>query len=124
MKRVNQRTRVHKYPNPKIIDEQIIYADEKRKTSLKTILLIASGLFALSFIDQKANFIDASFNAAEKQYQFLAKEADKDHKFPRTLTPSGQLRGTDEWDWTGGFFLAHYGISTTTHTIKKQRKKR
>ncbi|MDF2516679.1 MAG: glucuronyl hydrolase [Sphingobacterium sp.] len=95
---------------------------KKRKTSLKTILLIASGLFALSFIDQKPNFIDTSFKAAEKQYQFLAKEADKDHKFPRTLTPSGQLRGTDEWDWTGGFFPGSLWY-IYNHTHNKETEK-
>jgi uncharacterized protein YyaL (SSP411 family) len=66
--------------------------------------VITSSLIALSFTDQKPSFIDTSFKAAEKQYQFLEQAAEKQHKFPRTLSPAGKLVGTDEWDWTGGFF--------------------
>ncbi|MDF2852221.1 MAG: glucuronyl hydrolase [Sphingobacterium multivorum] len=77
---------------------------KKRKPGLKALFVIASSLIALSFTDQKPSFIDTSFKAAEKQYQFLEQAAEKQHKFPRTLSPSGQLVGTDEWDWTGGFF--------------------
>ncbi|MGJ1235307.1 MULTISPECIES: glycoside hydrolase family 88 protein [Sphingobacterium] len=77
---------------------------KKRKPGLKALFVITSSLIALSFTDQKPSFIDTSFKAAEKQYQFLEQAAEKQHKFPRTLSPSGQLVGTDEWDWTGGFF--------------------
>jgi len=76
----------------------------KRKPGLRTLFVIASSLIALSFTNQKPSFIDASFKAAEKQYQFLETAAEKQHKFPRTLSPVGKLVGTDEWDWTGGFF--------------------
>ncbi|WP_313269009.1 glycoside hydrolase family 88 protein [Sphingobacterium sp.] len=77
---------------------------KKRKPGLKALLVITSSLIALSFTDQKPSFIDTSFKAAEKQYQFLEQAAEKQHKFPRTLSPAGKLVGTDEWDWTGGFF--------------------
>lgn len=77
---------------------------KKRKPGLKALFVVASSLIALSFTDQKPSFIDTSFKAAEKQYQFLEQAAEKQHRFPRTLSPSGKLVGTDEWDWTGGFF--------------------
>ncbi len=77
---------------------------KKRKPGLKALFVITSSLIALSFTDQKPSFIDTSFKAAEKQYQFLEQAAEKQHKFPRTLSPAGKLVGTDEWDWTGGFF--------------------
>ncbi|WP_333885877.1 glycoside hydrolase family 88 protein [Sphingobacterium siyangense] len=77
---------------------------KKRKPGLKALFVITSSLIALSFTDQKPSFIDTSFRAAEKQYQFLEQAAEKQHKFPRTLSPAGKLVGTDEWDWTGGFF--------------------
>jgi len=76
----------------------------KRKPGLRTLFVVASSLITLSFTNQNPNFIDASFKAAEKQYQFLEQAAEKQHKFPRTLSPAGKLVGTDEWDWTGGFF--------------------
>lgn len=76
----------------------------KRKPGLKALFVITSSLIALSFTDQKPSFIDTSFKAAEKQYQFLEQAAEKQRKFPRTLSPAGKLVGTDEWDWTGGFF--------------------
>lgn len=94
---------------------------KKRKPGLKALFVIASSLITLSFTDQKPSFIDTSFKAAEKQYQFLEQAAEKQHKFPRTLSPSGQLVGTDEWDWTGGFFQDHCGISTTTPITKKPK---
>ena len=77
---------------------------KKRKPGLKALFVITSSLIALSFTDQKPSFIDTSFKAAEKQYQFLEQAAEKQRKFPRTLSPAGKLVGTDEWDWTGGFF--------------------
>ena len=77
---------------------------KKRKPGLKALFVVTSSLIALSFTDQKPSFIDTSFKAAEKQYQFLEQAAEKQRKFPRTLSPAGKLVGTDEWDWTGGFF--------------------
>ncbi|GAA4784349.1 glycoside hydrolase family 88 protein [Olivibacter ginsenosidimutans] len=48
--------------------------------------------------------IEQQFLAAEKQYQQLATEAAKTKRWPRTTDKSRKLVGTDEWDWTGGFF--------------------
>ena len=50
------------------------------------------------------DIVATSFKTAELQYAQLAKEADSAGTFPRTLDAEGKLVGTDEWDWTGGFF--------------------
>lgn len=70
-----------------------------------SIIATASAVFFISMMPSKQSFeIDPVFQKAEKQYQYLAKDADVMKKFPRTTNKSGQLVGTDEWDWTGGFF--------------------
>ncbi|WP_212592557.1 glycoside hydrolase family 88 protein [Sphingobacterium humi] len=69
---------------------------------------IAAAAAAVLFMNmtpyKQPAFIDAAFKKAEKQYHYLAKEADVLKKFPRTTDKNGKLKGTDEWDWTGGFF--------------------
>lgn len=71
-----------------------------------TSLFVAATVASISFLSlkpQQQEFIPAIFKKAAKQYQYLVKEADFLDKFPRT-TKEGKLIGTDEWDWTGGFF--------------------
>lgn len=65
---------------------------------------ICMALLALGCTPADPSFIDQRFKDAEKQYQHLADEAAKINQFPRTSNAEGQLVGTDEWDWTGGFF--------------------
>lgn len=70
----------------------------------RNILVAASALLLTHMAAKPFDFINNSFQKAEKQYTFLSEEADKLGKFPRTMDKSGKLTGTDEWDWTGGFF--------------------
>src|SRR5690606_41301161 len=53
---------------------------------------------------ETADIIDSSFTAAEEQYKLLSAAGDRIQAFPRTLDKDGNVMGTDEWDWTGGFF--------------------
>ncbi len=64
---------------------------------------VAALLVLVSMKPQQANFITEIFKKAEKQYLYLAGEADVLNKFPRSMRQN-KLVGTDEWDWTGGFF--------------------
>ena len=50
------------------------------------------------------SFIEQRFADAQEQYVYLADEAAKTGRFPKTIDAAGNLAGTDEWDWTGGFF--------------------
>lgn len=70
-------------------------------TSLFAAATVASVLF-LSLKPQQDS-IPSIFKKADKQYHYLAHEADVLNKFPRT-TRDGKLIGTDEWEWTSGFF--------------------
>lgn len=47
-----------------------------------------------------SDFVASDFALAKDQYQLLLGSRD----FPRTLDTAGRVVGTDEWDWTGGFF--------------------
>lgn len=47
-----------------------------------------------------SDFVASDFALAKDQYELLLGSRD----FPRTLDTAGRLVGTDEWDWTGGFF--------------------
>jgi len=74
------------------------------KVFASSIVLSGAALLFMNMTPLQESFIDTAFKKAEKQYSYLAKEADLLKKFPRTSTQDGQLKGTDEWDWTGGFF--------------------
>ncbi|TYR37127.1 glucuronyl hydrolase [Sphingobacterium phlebotomi] len=50
------------------------------------------------------DMVEHSFDTAREQYTHLLKNASEVGTFPRTLNGEGELVGTDEWDWTGGFF--------------------
>ncbi|WP_179221456.1 glycoside hydrolase family 88 protein [Sphingobacterium cellulitidis] len=73
------------------------------KIKITSLFAAAASVLFISMKPQQQDFIPAIFKKADKQYQYLAKEADVLNKFPRT-TKDGKLIGTDEWDWTGGFF--------------------
>lgn len=77
-----------------------------RFNKLKTISIVAaaSAVLFINMIPSQTNYIDKAFKSAEKQYELLSKEAEVLKRFPRTIDKEGKLKGTDEWDWTGGFF--------------------
>lgn len=47
-----------------------------------------------------SDFVASDFALAKDQYELLLGS----RNFPRTLDTAGRVVGTDEWDWTGGFF--------------------
>lgn len=53
---------------------------------------------------EEADFINKRFIDAEEQYKLLTENGERLQRFPRTLDRDGTVVGTDEWDWTGGFF--------------------
>lgn len=70
-------------------------------------LVLGLGLSLIGCQQEKketADFIDQSFAAAEEQYKLLSAAGERMQAFPRTLDKDGNVIGTDEWDWTGGFF--------------------
>jgi len=69
-----------------------------------SITATASAILFMNMSPLQKDYIDSTFKKAENQYQFLTKEAEILKKFPRTANKEGKLKGTDEWDWTGGFF--------------------
>lgn len=73
------------------------------RIKITSLLAAAASVLMISMKPHQEDFIPEIFKKADKQYNFLAKEADVLNKFPRT-TKDGKLVGTDEWDWTGGFF--------------------
>jgi len=50
------------------------------------------------------SFVAHSFAVAKEQYTYMLKNQTDLTSFPRTLNKDGKVVGTDEWDWTGGFF--------------------
>lgn len=50
------------------------------------------------------NFVAQDFERAEEQYTVLLNNSRDITIFPRTLDSAGNVKGTDVWDWTGGFF--------------------
>lgn len=68
------------------------------------VALSVSTLACQNPSEKKEDFIDKSFTAAEAQYKLLAEAGERLQAFPRTLDKDGNVVGTDEWDWTGGFF--------------------
>ncbi|EEI89806.1 glycosyl hydrolase, family 88 [Sphingobacterium spiritivorum ATCC 33300] len=50
------------------------------------------------------NFVAKDFERAEEQYTVLLNNSKDITIFPRTLDSAGNVKGTDVWDWTGGFF--------------------
>lgn len=52
----------------------------------------------------KEELIAKDFTRAEKQYELMLKTSTDLNQFPRTIKKDGSIKGTDVWDWTGGFF--------------------
>ncbi|WP_421938514.1 glycoside hydrolase family 88 protein [Pedobacter sp.] len=52
----------------------------------------------------KEELIAKDFTRAEKQYKLMLKTSTDLNQFPRTTKKDGSIKGTDVWDWTGGFF--------------------
>lgn len=68
------------------------------------------------------SFADSTIQVAQNQYKYLLQNATDLTSFPRTTDKDGRLVGTDEWDWTGGFFpggLWHIYAYTQDPEIKK-----
>jgi len=86
-----------------------------------TITLVCLLLF-MSMKPQPSGFISKIFNKAEQQYLYLSAEADVLNKFPRSMKQD-KLVGTNEWDWTGGFFpgsLWYIYHQTANEQIKEE----
>src|SRR5690606_7982722 len=80
---------------------------ENYKIGKRLALVLGLGISLISCQQKKqetADFIDKSFAAAEEQYKLLSAAGERIQAFPRTLDKDGNVMGTDEWDWTGGFF--------------------
>ncbi len=59
---------------------------------------------ALASCNTSQNFVADDFKTAQEQYTVLLNSSTDLSSFPRTLTENGTVKGTDVWDWTGGFF--------------------
>ncbi|MGC4233002.1 MAG: glycoside hydrolase family 88 protein [Niabella sp.] len=64
-------------------------------------LLLLAGLVSCN---TSKNFVKDDFKTAEEQYTVLLNSSTDLSSFPRTLAENGTVKGTDVWDWTGGFF--------------------
>lgn len=74
----------------------------------KTIALLFSSFLLLippvSAQNPGPSVISADFTVAEQQYKKMPGLSSGLTRFPRTTDKNGQLKTTDVWDWTGGFF--------------------
>lgn len=63
-------------------------------------------LFMLVFASCSSNgqLVKKDFDIAEKQYQMMLSQQKDLTSFPRTINADGEVKGTDIWDWTQGFF--------------------
>lgn len=52
----------------------------------------------------KEELLKKDFKVAAQQYQLMLKTSTDLRSFPRTVKKDGTVKGTDVWDWTGGFF--------------------
>jgi chondroitin AC lyase len=74
---------------------------------ISTTVLLACFCLVLGFIPGKNEdaFIEANFSFAGSQLKKMLVVADKyDTLFPRTIDKQGQLKLTDKYEWTSGFF--------------------
>lgn len=78
----------------------------KKKTSVLNgkalIVILLMAVFASCSTKEK--FVKKNFDVAEKQYQMMLSKQKDLTSFPRTSNEKGEVKGTDVWDWTGGFF--------------------
>lgn len=66
-----------------------------------TVLITTTAFLCRS---AKEELIAKDFTRAEKQYELMLKTSTDLNQFPRTIKKDGSIKGTDVWDWTGGFF--------------------
>ncbi|WP_256009928.1 glycoside hydrolase family 88 protein [Desertivirga xinjiangensis] len=76
------------------------------KSSILTQNGLAIALAMMMFIscNTKNNFVKKDFKVASKQYKMMLEQEKDLTNFPRTTKNDGTVKGTDVWDWTGGFF--------------------
>lgn len=80
---------------------------QKKKSRMMLVLGFMLGILITGCQSEKRekdDFIDKIFATAEEQYKLLAETSENIQAFPRTLNKDGNVKGTNEWDWTGGFF--------------------
>lgn len=105
----------------------------KLKSIQYLFLAVALGAFVLQSCQsgqkkeqQDTSFVAHSFAVAKEQYNYMVQNQTDLTSFPRTLDKDGKVVGTDEWDWTGGFFpggLWYIYEYTQDTTIKKAATK-
>lgn len=77
----------------------------QQRTFLVTLMLVITGIAsAFLWFSPKKELIRKDFSLAEKQYKLMLKTSTDLTQFPRTTKKDGTVKGTDVWDWTGGFF--------------------
>lgn len=98
------------------------------KSFLLTTAFITSSI-TISYAQQptKSAFLKDNFSFAEKQLTGLTTIADKnDTLYPRTMDKAGNMKGTNKYDWTSGFFAGNLWYTyeyTKSETIKKEALK-
>jgi Highly conserved protein containing a thioredoxin domain len=69
------------------------------------IVVLLGAVAFFSCAQSKKAFIGNSIDFAQKQYEYLLAEANKNpQSLPRTTNNNGQMKGTNIYDWTSGFF--------------------
>src|SRR5690606_40840513 len=70
-----------------------------------SLLTLGLGLIlCLNGCSNRRTFVDTAFGTGEQQYQMMLDRVDISEGFPRTVDGHGNVKTTDVWDWTGGFF--------------------
>ncbi|MBN9299686.1 MAG: glycoside hydrolase family 88 protein [Filimonas sp.] len=98
------------------------------KSFLLTTAFITSSI-TISYAQQptKSAFLKDNFSFAEKQLTGLTTIADKnDTLYPRTMDKAGNMKGTNKYDWTSGFFAGNLWYTyeyTKSEAIKKEALK-
>lgn len=70
-----------------------------------SLLTLGLGLIlCLNGCSNRRTFVDKAFGTGERQYQMMLDRVDISEGFPRTVDGHGNVKTTDVWDWTGGFF--------------------
>lgn len=71
---------------------------------LTKILLLIGFILFLQACSHEKTFVDIAFDRSGQQYEIMLDRIDIAEGFPRTADAKGNLKTTDVWDWTGGFF--------------------
>src|SRR5687767_4411945 len=93
---------------------------------LTVFILLAGCCLALSFIgvNNEAAFIGDNFSFAGSQLKkMLEKAARYDSLFPKTIDKQGQLKLTNKYEWTSGFFpgALWYAYEGTGDSVLKSK---